>query len=68
MSFAHREIQPDVDLPVPEHPAFETLRQEILGFGGAESVTNEEKVGLFLVVTDEGTYTPQVLRLRKEVS
>lgn len=69
MVFAHRQIQPDADLPAEAPATFEALCREILGFGldGAESVAGEGSVGLFLVNTDEGRYIPEALRKRKEV-
>jgi hypothetical protein len=70
MAYAHREIDPDTDLPPHPPAAFETLRKEILGFGdkSTEAPASEGKNGLFLVTTDEGSFVPEELKKRKEVS
>lgn len=69
MVFAHRLIQLDADLPVEAPAAFEALCKEILDFGhdGAESVAGEGTVGLFLVITDDRSYLPEVVRKQTEV-
>ncbi|KAH8768875.1 hypothetical protein F5883DRAFT_418091 [Diaporthe sp. PMI_573] len=69
MAYAHREIDPDTDLPPHPPAAFETLRKEILGFGdkSTEAPASEGKNGLFLVTTDEGSFVPEELKKRKEV-
>lgn len=69
MVFAHRQIKLDTDLPADAPETFEALCREILGYSrdGAESFSGEGTVGLFLVNTDEGTYVPETLKIRKEV-
>lgn len=69
MVFAHRQIELDIDLPADAPETFEALCREILGYSrdGAEFVSGEGMVGLFLVNTDEGTYVPETLKKRKEV-
>lgn len=70
MAYAHREIDPDTDLPLHPPAEFEALRNEILEFGdkNTETLASEGKLGLFLVTTDEGSFVPQEMKQRREVN
>ncbi|KAK0726647.1 hypothetical protein B0T21DRAFT_371991 [Apiosordaria backusii] len=58
---AHRELKVDEDLPAEVPKGFEELREEIMGFGKDvsedEKISDEGKMGLYLVVNDDTLYS-----------
>lgn len=71
--FAQRELRLHEELPEEVPTAFNTLRQEILGFSseindGTPGDDSTSRIGLFVVVTGNRSWLPAELRERDRVS
>lgn len=72
MVYAQREVLPEENLPAEPPGGWDGLRNGILSFSTSEDAIWEAsvhgKTGLFIVVCDEGNYTPTSIEQRIPVS